>query len=235
MLSQKRLAAVQQMLGLTSQIVSMQQTAMQLAMMGADDAANMFMGTVEALTKALEDGNVTEEEMKEILEKLGVTFDEQGKPVINLKNIMEEFRQKMEETRNKVQDFRSTLASLDGMTVHTYHYHHEITVHGGRGGGGGAATATEEEAEWWETEYGMYQHGAWYIPRNQLAYLHKGEMVLPKNVADWFRRGGVGIGSKVIVHNKIIINNPTIRSEADLDELAEKISRKMVSRLRVMT
>ena len=132
-LSQKRLAAIQQMLAFTSQVVSLQQTAMQLAMMGADNAANMFMDTSIALTEALEDGTITEQEMKDILEKLGVTFDETGKPVINLKNIMEEFRKKMEETRNKVQDFRSTLTSLDGLTVHTYHYHHEITVHEEKG------------------------------------------------------------------------------------------------------
>ena len=109
------------MLAFTSQLVSLQQTAMQLAMMGADNAANMFMNTSIALTKALEDGVITEEEMKNILQMLGVQFDETGKPVINLRNIMEEFRQKMEETRNKVQEFRKELQGLDGLTVHIYH------------------------------------------------------------------------------------------------------------------
>jgi len=213
----------------------MQQTAMQLAMMGADGAANMFMGTAEALTKALEDGNITEEEMKEILEKLGVTFDETGKPVIDLKSIMEEFRKKMEETRNKVQDFRSTLASLDGMTIHTYHYHHEITVHG-EGGGGGGAAATEEEAEWWETEYGMIphaQHGVRFT-REGLYYLHRGEMVLPKNVADWLRRGRFASKS-VMIHAPVKIEVHGSVYGEDLEELSEEISRRIVKRLRGMT
>ena len=228
-LSQKRLAAIQQMLAFTSQIVSLQQTAMQLAMMGADQTANMFMDTSIALTKALEDGVITEQEMKDILEKLGVTFDETGKPVINLKDIMEEFRQKMEETRNKVEDFRSTLQSLDGLTVHTYHYHHEITVHG-RGGRGGAA---EEEAEWWETEYGMAPHAQRGVrfTHEGLYYLHRGEMILPRRVAEWFRRGG--FAPRNIVVNVNI--HASASSPQDWDEVARIISRKIVSNLRVMT
>ena len=233
------------MLAFTSQLVSLQQTAMQLAMMGADNAANMFMNTSIALTKALEDGVITEEEMKQILEMLGVQFDETGKPVINLRNIMEEFRQKMEEARNKVEDFRSTLQSLNGLTVHTYHYHHEITVHGEKGGGGGGgATATEEEAEWWETEYGMhhYYRGAWYVPRNMPAYLHRGEMVLPRRIAEWFRRGGWlrlrggAEGSKNVSVNapvKIEVHG-SVYGE-DLENLSEEISRRIVRRLRVMS
>ncbi|RLI38171.1 hypothetical protein DRO64_11905, partial [Candidatus Bathyarchaeota archaeon] len=226
-LSQKRLAAIQQMLAFTSQLVSLQQTAMQLAMMGANNAANMFMNTSMELTKALEDGVITEEEMKQILEMLGVQFDETGKPVINLRNIMEEFRKKMEETRNKVQDFRSTLESLDGLTVHTYHYHHEITVHEERGGDGGGIPEYWLEQE--EYLHG-YQHGAWYIPRNMPAYLHKGEMVLPRRVAEWFRRGGI---SRNIVVNVNI--HASASSPQDWDEVARIISRKIVSNLRVMT
>jgi len=225
-LSQKRLAAIQQMLAFTSQVVSLQQTAMQLAMMGANNTANMFMNTAMALTKALEDGIITEGEMKQILEMLGVTFDETGKPVINLKDTMEEFRRKMEETRNKVEDFRSALQSLDGLTVHTYHYHHEITVHGKRGGG----AAAEEETEW-NLPWHYYQRGAWYIPRNMPAYLHKGEMVLPRNVAEWFRRGGA-VSRNVVVNVNV---NANVSSDRDVDELARIISRKIVSNLRVMT
>jgi len=216
------------MLAFTSQLVSLQQTAMQLAMMGANNAANMFMNTSMELTKALEDGVITEEEMKQILEMLGVQFDETGKPVINLRNIMEEFRKKMEETRNKVQDFRSTLESLDGLTVHTYHYHHEITVHEERGGDGGGIPEYWLEQE--EYLHG-YQHGAWYIPRNMPAYLHKGEMVLPRRVAEWFRRGG--FAPRNIVVNVNI--HASASSPQDWDEVARIISRKIVSNLRVMT
>ena len=143
---------------------------------------------------------------------------------------MEEFRKKMEETRNKVQDFRSTLASLDGLTVHTYHYHHEITVHEEKGGGGGGAT--EEEAEWWETEYGMVphaQHGVRFTHEG-LYYLHRGEMILPRRVAEWFRRGG--FAPRNIVVNVSI--HASASSPQDWDEVARIISRKIVSNLRVM-
>ncbi|RLI45699.1 hypothetical protein DRO64_02105 [Candidatus Bathyarchaeota archaeon] len=225
-LSQKRLAAIQQMLAFTSQVVSLQQTAMQMAMMGADQTANMFMNTSIALTKALEDGVITEQEMKNILQMLGVQFDETGKPVINLRNIMEEFRKKMEETRNKVQDFRSTLQSLDGLTVHTYHYHHEITVHGERRiGARHEHGITIREGE--QAAPGL-QFGAWYV-RGGLYRLHRGEMVLPRNVAEWFRRGGF---SRNIVVNVNV--NANISGDRDVDELARLISRKIVSNLRVM-
>ena len=143
---------------------------------------------------------------------------------------MEEFRQKLIETQNQVNSFRNALASLDGLTVHTYHYHHEITVHEERGGGGGGG-ATEEEAELWETEYGMYQHGAWYVPRNQLAYLHKGEMVLPRKVAEWFRRGGFAPRNIVVNVNV----NASASSPQDWDEVARIVSRKIISNLRAMT
>ena len=210
-------------------LVAIQQTAMQLAMMGANDAADLFAGTAVELTKALEDGNVTEQEMKDILEKLGVTFDETGKPVINLKNIMEEFRQKLEETRNKVHDLRSALGLLDGLTIHTYHYHHEIIVRGEEhppvpeGGGRG----------WPEYWYGggppPAQHGAWFT-REGLYYLHRGEMVLPRRVAEWFRRGG--FAARNIVVNVNI--HASASSPQDWDEVARIISRKIVSNLRVM-
>ena len=241
MISQERLTAIQQTLALVSQVVSLQQTAMRLAMMGANDAANMFSNTAMALVDALKDGVITEQEMKSILEALGVTFDETGKPIINLTGIMEGFRQKVEETKNKVEDFRSTLMSLDGLTVHTYHYHHKITVYETRkgGGGGGVRRApTPEEAEKLYESYtaaplGEYLHGfqrgVWNVPRNMVAYLHRGEMVLPRRVAEWFRRGGF---SRNIVVNVNV--NANISGDRDVDELARLISRKIVSNLRVM-
>ena len=250
--SQQRLVAIQQTLGLVSQVVGLQQTAMQLAMMGANNAADMFTGTAEELTKALEDGTVTEQEMKDILEKLGVTFDETGKPVINLKNIMEEFRQKMEETKNKVQDFRSALTSLDGLTVHTYHYHHKITVYGTKG----EVPTPEEEAEKWTRLYGgeewpeywygggpppRAQLGAWFT-REGLYYLHRGEMILPRKVAEWFRRGGwLRLRGGAEGSRNVSINAP-VKIEVhgsvygeDLENLSEEISRRIVRRLRVMS
>ena len=225
--SQQRLAAIQQTLGLVSQIVAMQQTALQLAMMGATNTSDMFMNAVMLLTGALEDGNITQEEMKQILQSLGVQFDETGKPVINLKDIMEEFRKKVIETKNKVEDFRSTLASLDGMTVHTYHYHHEITVKETKGGGGGSSAKSGEEFG----DVPGAQHGAWET-REGLYYLHRGEMVLPKDVAEWVRRGS-GFGG-TIIHAPVRIEVHGSVIGQDLDQLSEEISRRIVRRLRSM-
>ena len=38
-----------------------------------------------------------------------------------------------------------------------------------------------------------YATGAWNIPRDQLAFLHSGEMVVPSRSADKFRGGGGGV------------------------------------------
>lgn len=219
--SQERLTAIQSQLGLVSQIVSMQQTAMQLAMMGADTAANMFMNTTFALTSALEDGVITEQEMKDILSQLGMQFDETGRPVINLRDIMEEFRKKVSETQSQVEGFRDALASLDGYTIHTYHYHHQITVSENAGG-------TADPWNYVETSRAQgYQRGAWYTSEG-LAYLHRGEMVLPRPVAEWFRRGG-GVGNNITVNVSM-----NVSGVSDPDRLAEVVSREIVKRLRAM-
>ncbi|MEM2182363.1 MAG: phage tail tape measure protein [Nitrososphaerota archaeon] len=215
--SQERLAGIQQMLGFTSQIVSLQQTALQLAMMGADETANTFMNTSIALADALSDGVITQEEYKNILTMLGVTFDEQGRPVINLKNIMDEFKNKLVETQDQVNSFRETLSKLDGTTIHTYHYHHEITVTGTK----------KEETEEWIPRPNVYQAGAWYTPEG-LAYLHRGEMVLPRPVAEWFRK----TGSAAMKNINISINITTAGEEPT--KLADTISRELARRLRAM-
>ena len=54
-------------------------------------------------------------------------------------------------------------------------------------------------------------------------------MILPRRVAEWFRRGEV---SRNIVVNVNV--NANISSDRDVDELARLISRKIVSNLRVM-
>ncbi|MEM4342589.1 MAG: phage tail tape measure protein, partial [Candidatus Caldarchaeum sp.] len=192
--SQERLTAIQSQLGLVSQIISMQQTAMQLAMMGATSASDMFMNATFSLITTLEDGVITEQEMKDILMQLGVQFDKTGGPVINLKAIMEEFRSKVAETQGQVEGFRSTLASLDGYTIHTYHYHHQITLsEGGGGASAGGSGFQGAPGDFWE-----YQRGAWYTPEGP-AYLHRGEMVLPRPVAEWFRQTG-GVTNNITVN-----------------------------------
>ncbi|MEM2661132.1 MAG: hypothetical protein QXS74_07415 [Nitrososphaeria archaeon] len=185
--------------------------------MGADESAGTFMNTSIALADALSDGVITQEEYKAILETLGVTFDEQGRPVINLKNIMDEFKNKLIETQNQVNSFREALKTLDGTTIHTYHYHHEITVMGTK----------KEETEEWIPRPNVYQAGAWYTPEG-LAYLHRGEMVLPRPVAEWFRK----TGSAAMKNINISINITTAGEEPT--KLADTISRELARRLRAM-
>jgi len=186
----------------------LQQTALQLAMLGADEAAEAYMNTSIALADAMSDGIITQEEYKKILEMLGITFDEQGKPIINLKGIMEEFKNKLIETRDQIISFRDTLKSIDGLTVHTWHYHHKVEI-------------TERKEE--QIRPGGYQKGAWYTPEGW-AYLHRGEMVLPRPVADWFRRVGPSINLSVNINMSGTNTSP--------EEIARAVSREILLRLR---
>jgi len=224
--TQERLKAVQDVLSFTTQQLSLMQTALQLAMMGAGDTANTFMNVIMALTNAQSDGIVTEEEFKNILQLLGIQFDESGRPVMNFTSILQKFKDEVQANIEKVQGFRSELAKLDGMTVHTYHYHHEITVkEGGGGGGGGFGTAPKSR----NVGAKPAQLGEWYA-REGLYYLHRGEMVLPRNVAEWFRSYGP-VAAQKNIHVSISVNAGGV---ADPNALAEIVSRKLVQRLRAM-
>jgi SLT domain-containing protein len=44
-----------------------------------------------------------------------------------------------------------------------------------------------------------YETGAWNIARDQLARLHRGEMVIPENVAKDIRAGGGGVSERALV------------------------------------
>ncbi|MHC1624029.1 MAG: phage tail tape measure protein [Candidatus Methanospirareceae archaeon] len=223
----ENLKIIQKTLSFQTQVLSLYQEGLRLAMLGATEAGKGMMQAAMDLASALEDGIVTDEEKKKVLEDLGVTFDETGKPVLNLKDIMQKFEEQVKENMEKINEFRDTLQSLDGLTAHTYHYHHEITIHeekrvGSRHTGGITIREGEQAAPGLQT-------GAWYV-REGLYYLHRGEMVLPKNVAEWFRRGGAGIGSQIInVH--VNINASGV---SDPRELADIVSREIVRRLRVM-
>ena len=221
--TQERLKAVQDLLSFTTQQLSLMQTALQLAMMGAGDTANAFMSVIMALADAQSDGIVTEEEFKNILQLLGVQFDESGRPVMNFTSILQKFKDEVQANIEKVQGFRSELAKLDGMTVHTYHYHHEITVKEGGGGGFGAAPESRNVGA------KPAQLGEWYA-REGLYYLHRGEMVLPRNVAEWFRNYGP-VAAQKNIHVNINVNAGGV---ADPNVLAEIVSRKLVQRLRAM-
>ena len=225
--TQERLKAIQDVLSFTTQQLSLMQTALQLAMMGAGETANTFMGAIMALIEAQMDGIVTEEEFKNILQLLGIQFDETGRPVMNFTSILQKFREELENNISKVQSFRDELAKLNGMTIHTYHYHHEITVKEGGGGGGGKKEETTWNAPWAPPA----QHGEWFT-REGLYYLHRGEMILPKDVAEYVRRGS-GFGG-IVIHAPVRIEVHGSLIGHDLDKLSEEISRSIVRKIRMI-
>ena len=100
--------------------------------------------------------------------------------------------------------------------------HITIYIHEKKAGGGGGGIP---EA----------QHGAWYT-REGLYYVHRGEMILPRPVAEWFRKNEwvrrVEHVQKTVNVGPIIIN---AEPSHDVSELAEKVSREIVRRLRIMT
>mgnify|MGYP000409701825 CR=1 FL=1 len=219
----QNLGIIQKTISFQTQVMSLYQRGLQLAMMGATEAGQGMMQAALDLASALEDGIVTDEEKKKILEELGVTFDETGNPVLNLKDIMKSFQDQIKENISTINDLMKTMKDLDGLESHIYIYRHEITV-----GGGGGATMEELGA----TTLRGHQTGLWKVPyNNYIARLHRGEMVLPRNVAEWFRRGGFAPRNIVVNVNV----NANVSSDRDVDELARVISRKIVSNLRVMT
>ena len=220
--SKERLSAIQSVLGFTTNQLSLMQTGLQLAMMGATETGGMFMNAILSLTDAQMDGIVTEDEMKNVLQQLGVTFDETGKPVMNLKGFLEKFKEEVLENRDKVNEFRDTLQSLNGMTVHTYHIHHQITVTEG-GGGGGGEIVQQTGGRFFE-----YQRGTAFVPFTGPAILHRGEMVIPRELADLIREGGLGPRG---VNVQVYVDASKV---SDPEEVARMVSRELVRRLRAM-
>lgn len=245
--SKEKLAAVQSVLNYMTEAYSIVQQALQLKLMGATDASNMLLNSFNLLITSTEDGIVTNEEFISILRQLGVDAQNVAGSLQNiLKTALDTVREVIQGNIDAVNNFRSSLLSLDGMTVHTYHYHHIIEVK--ESGRPGAAKEWEEHLaetpsgyappavptksmeELGVTTLAGHQHGLWSVPYdNYIARLHRGEMVLPRNVAEWFRRGG-GIAAS----QKIINVNVNATGVSDPKQLAEIVSREIVKRLRVM-
>ncbi|MCS6770372.1 MAG: phage tail tape measure protein [Candidatus Caldarchaeum sp.] len=225
--SAKYLAATQSAVNYVSQLLTLQQQALQLYMLGAVDAGNMLTSVMGALASSLSDGVVSQQEFVSLLNVLGV---DAGNVAGSLQSLLvkalETTKNAVEENRSSVEAFVNMLNTLNGMTVHTYHYHHQITVSesGGQttGGGGQSSTGgsgfTGAPGDFWS-----YQRGSWYT-REGLAYLHEGEIVLPRPVAEWFRRGGHV--SKTVNVNLYLVS--------EVGDVAEKVSRELVRRLRAL-
>jgi TP901 family phage tail tape measure protein len=221
--STKYLAAAQSILNYTSQLLALQQQALQLYMMGASDAGNMLTSVMRALGESLSDGVVTQQEFVNILNVLGV---DAGNVAASLHGMLvkalENVRAAVEGNTSSVQALISQLNALNGMTAVYRIVEVRETVT--QQSGGGVEVVHETGGRFFEA----YQLGAWSVPRTGPALLHRGEMVLPRHVAEWFRRYG-GAGGNVL---NITVNINT--STADGRALAEELSRELARRMRWM-
>ena len=203
--SKRRLIAAQQALNYLMQSYGLIQQALQLYQLGAKDAGEMLLNTVKALAEATEDGVITSKEFSEILKQMGVDASNvagslHGILIKALRAVEEALRGNI----SSVSELISKLRTLDGMEV-TYRIKQVII-------------RKIEEAE----EESIPRHlqlGAWNIPyTGYLAKLHRGEMVLPRPVAEWFRRGRMRLGGNIV---NVEVN---VNGAADPRELAEQIS-----------
>lgn len=232
--SVKYLAAAQSVVNYFSQLLSLQQQALQLYMMGASEAGNLLANVMAGLGTALSDGVFTQQEFISLLNVLGVNAQNVAGSLHNvLMTSLQSVKGAIEGNISAVQSFSAALAALNGQTAHTYHYHHQITIVETRqveeGGSGSPAGAGGSEAGGGGGGGGglgggyvrMYQRGAWYTPEGP-AYLHRGEMVLPRSVAEWFRRGGVigGFSSKVLIKGPLV----NIEGSADRSDVEYAVS-----------
>lgn len=235
--SKERLAATQQVLNYITQTGSLVQQALQLSMLGATDASSMLLDGLISVTTALSDGIITNEEFIAILNQLGVDAQNVAGSLHNI--LVKALNTTQEAVRGNidaVNTFIESLKKLDGMTAHTYHYHHIITV-----GGEATSTATtatneatstsgeevKEAAEKLWKHLPPAQRGEWYT-REGPYFLHRGEMILPRNVADWFRKGGATASQKIVNVN-VNVNSAGV---SDPYTLAEIVSREIARRLR---
>ena len=218
--STKYLSAAQSLVNYTSQLLALQQQALQLYMMGATEAGNMLTSVMNALSAALGDGVVTQQEFINILNALGVDAGNvAGSLHSMLVKALETVRAAVEGNTSSVQSLISQLNALNGMTVvyRVVEVRETVTQSGEQ-----AETVHETGGRFFEP----YQSGAWSVPRTGPALLHRGEMVLPRHVAEWFRRRGNSVGT---VFNITVNVNA---SSSDGKGLAEELSRELVRRMR---
>ena len=214
--SKQRLLAIQQTLNYIMQSYGLIQQAVQLYQLGAKDAGDQLLNTLTNLIQAVQDGVVTEGEFVNILRQLGVSAENVAGSLHNvLVRSLQAAEQAVRGNIARVDELIHKLNSLDGMEA-SYTIR-EIIVR------------TVKEAS--ESPEGgrNLQAGAWKIPyTGYLARLHRGEMVLPRPVAEWFRRGGSPTGSKII---NININLSTSMA-SDPEEFARLISLEIARKLR---
>jgi TP901 family phage tail tape measure protein len=221
--SRNRLAATQQVVNFLMQNFGLIQQALQLQMMGATDASNRLLNVFEKLTTALDDGIVTQEEFVSVLRTLGVDSQNVAGSLYNvLRTSLEAVKATIQGNIETAQNFITTLNQMNGMTIHTYHIHHQIIVTEG-GGGGGGGIVHETGGRFFE-----YQRGTAFVPFTGPAILHRGEMVIPRELADLIREGGFGPRGLSV---QVYVDASKV---SDPEEVARRVSRELVRRLRAM-
>ncbi len=224
--SKERLAAATSLLSYVTQAFGLVQQAAQLYILGGKEAGDLLLNTMTSLVSATEDGIVTTDEFRGILEALGVkSSDVAGSLHAILLRTLSAVREALEGNYEAATNFAEALRRLDGATVHTYHYHHVITVTDARA----PPPPTQQEIER-TLGYPVtgYQGGSWYT-REGLAYLHRGEMVLPRDVAKWFRSGEA-------LRPRSLNVRIEVKAEGGVEArtIAEAVSRELVRSLRAM-
>jgi hypothetical protein len=220
--SRNRLAATQQVVNFLMQNFGLIQQALQLQMMGATDASNMLLNVFEGLTTALDDGIVTQEEFVSVLRTLGVDSQNVAGSLYNvLRTSLEAVKATIQGNIETAQNFITTLNQMNGMTIHTYHIHHQIIVTEDGGGGGGIIHETGGR-------FFEYQRGTAFVPFTGPAVLHRGEMVIPRELADLIREGGFGPRGLSV---QVYVDASKV---SDPEEVARRVSRELVRRLRAM-
>ena len=214
--SKLRLLAVQQTLNYVMQSYGLIQQAVQLYQLGAKEAGDLLIETFTSLVKASQDGIISHQEFVNILGKLGVSAKNVAASLHGiLVKALEAAERAVRGNIARVEELISKLNKLDGMQV-SYTIK-EIIIR----------TVKEEH----ESEEGRnLQRGAWSIPYTGfVARLHRGEMVLPRPVAEWFRRGGLRAGTMINI--SINVNGA---AASDPRHLGEMISREVCRRLRAI-
>ncbi|MEM0384483.1 MAG: phage tail tape measure protein [Candidatus Caldarchaeum sp.] len=218
--SAKYLAAAQSAVNYVSQLLSLQQQALQLYMLGAVDAGSMLANVMSALAGSLSDGVVSQQEFVALLNALGVDAGNVAGSLHGLLvKALETTRSAVEGNRSSVEALINTLNSLNGMTVVYRIVEERVSARQEEAGAAGGSGFQGAPGDFWE-----YQRGAWYTPEGP-AYLHRGEMVLPRPVAEWFRRGG---STSSTVNISITVN----AAGSDPRDLAEELSRALLRRVR---
>ncbi|MEM4335089.1 MAG: hypothetical protein QXH04_04675, partial [Candidatus Caldarchaeum sp.] len=202
------------------QLLSLQQQALQLYMLGAVDAGNMLTNVMTVLAGSLSDGVVSQQEFVALLNALGVDAGNVAGSLHGLLvKALEATRSAVEENRSSVEALINTLNALNGMSVVYTIVEERVSATQEVAGAAGGSGFHGAPGDFWE-----YQRGAWYTPEGP-AYLHRGEMVLPRPVAEWFRRGG---STARTVNISITVN----AAGSDPRDLAEELSRALLRRVR---